>query len=472
MTSEKWLYALATVLSYGLLCAGIAWRHRQRQRAAQRRVQALLPATPGVPAWWVAYASQTGQAEELALQTAQALHAVGVPVRLAPLGQLTLADLQQADRLLCIASTYGEGDAPDSAAVFAREVMAAAGVTLSHLHVGLLALGDKAYAHYCGFGRALDQWLRSRGAQPLFERIDVDKSDPEALQRWRQHLAHLAGTSDLPDWEAPALQRWRLRACRHLNPGSEGEPVHHLELEPEAGEPLPEWQAGDLAQVAVPTAAPGEPPRDYSIASVPEDGAVHLLVRRSRRADGSPGLASGWLTQDAPLGGEVQMRVRAHGGFRIGDNADRALILIGNGSGLAGLRGHMRARLAAAGHLADAASVPRPATVAPMWLLFGERQARCDAHYRDEIDAWAAQGWLSRVDWVFSRDQAERRYVQHALAASAAQVREWVDGGAAIYVCGSLDGMAGEVDRALRDILGEALLQRLTADGRYRRDVY
>src|SRR5690606_2438815 len=185
---------------------------------------------------------------------------------------------------------------------------------------GLLALGDKSYAHFCGFGRALDGWLQARGAVPLFERIEVDRSEPESLQRWRQQLAHLAGTSDLPDWEAPALQPWRLRARRHLNPGSAGEPVHHLELVPASGE-LPEWQAGDLVQLEVP-GAPGEP-RDYSIASVPADGAVHLLVRRTRRADGRPGVASAWLTGGAALAETVPLRVRAHAGFRIGDNGAR-----------------------------------------------------------------------------------------------------------------------------------------------------
>ena len=468
MTTEQIVQALVTVLAYMLMCGTIAWRYRQRQREAQRRVDALLPATPGAPAWWVAYASQTGQAEQLALQTAQALHTAGVPVRLAPLSQIRMADLQQADRLLCIASTYGEGDPPDSAVPFARQVMASAAVNLSHLHVGLLALGDQTYANYCGFGRALDRWLMANGAQALFERIDVDKSDPQALQRWRQHLAHLAGTNDLPDWEAPALQPWRLQERVHLNPGSAGEPVCHLVLVPDPRQPLPEWQAGDLVQIEVPT-APGEP-RDYSIASVPQDGALHLLVRQSRCTDGSLGVASGWLTQQADVGASVMLRVRAHSGFRMGENAHRPLILIGNGTGLAGLRGHMRGRLAAAGMLESGAA--RPEAVAPMWLLFGERNAHCDAHHRDEIDTWVRLGWLSRADWVFSRDQEERRYVQHALAESASDVREWVEQGAAIYVCGSLEGMAGEVDQTLQVILGGQALQQLAADGRYRRDVY
>jgi sulfite reductase (NADPH) flavoprotein alpha-component len=231
---------------------------------------------------------------------------------------------------------------------------------------------------------------------------------------------------------------------------------------------LPAWQAGDLVQIEVP-AAPGEP-RDYSIASVPQDGAVHLLVRQSRRADGGLGLASGWLTQVAELGAAVKLRVRAHSGFRVGENARRRLILIGNGTGLAGLRGHMRGRLAAAGALTSGAT--RPRATAPMWLLFGERNAHCDAHYREEIDALAQRGWLSRVDWVFSRDQAQRRYVQHALAESANAVREWVAEGAAIYVCGSLQGMAEEVNVTLQKILGVEALHQLATNGRYRRDVY
>jgi len=472
---DKFTYALATVAAYGLLCGTVAWRHRRRQQRAQRRVAALQSAGPGAPAWWVTYASQTGQAEELAIQTAQALHAAGVPVRLAPLGELAGSDLQQAERLLCVASTHGEGDPPDSAARFARQVMASAMPDLSHLRVGLLALGDTAYTHFCGFGRTLDAWLRERGAQPLFDRIEVDKHDPDALRRWRQQLARLTGADDAAAVATPALQAWRLRARQHLNPGSAGGPVFHLELVPADGAPLPDWQAGDLAQIAVPGAE--DAPRDYSIASVPQDGAVHLLVRVARRADGRPGLASGWLTQGAALGATVAMRVRAHTGFRIGDNAHRPLILIGNGSGLAGLRGHLRGRLAAAGALpggevAAADVPPRPEGVAPLWLLFGERHARHDAHHRAEIDALATQGWLARVDWVFSRDQAERRHVQHALAGHADAVRAWVGQGAAVYVCGSLQGMAGAVDRTLRDILGDAALDALAAEGRYRRDVY
>ncbi|MGJ4748917.1 hypothetical protein ACQV5M_21320, partial [Leptospira sp. SA-E8] len=160
--------------------------------------------------------------------------------------------------------------------------------------------------------------------------------------------------------------------------------------------------AGDLAQIEIQPSALGVPaePRDYSIASVPADGALHLLVRQTRRADGSPGLASGWLTaatdHGLPLQGRVMLRLRAHSAFRIADNAQRPLILIGNGTGLAGLRAHIRARIQAGQARSDNAP-------APMWLVFGERHAATDAYYRDELEAWAAQGLL-RMDWVFSRE--------------------------------------------------------------------
>ena len=85
-------------------------------------------------------------------------------------------------------------------------------------------------------------------------------------------------------------------------------------------------------------------PREYSIASVPGEGGIVLFVRLQRHADGSPGAASGWLCLGG-AGDTVALRVRPHARFRLGDNARRPLILIGNGSGLAGLRAHLKARI-------------------------------------------------------------------------------------------------------------------------------
>jgi sulfite reductase (NADPH) flavoprotein alpha-component len=445
---------LALLAALSLSYAGVCLAPWLRARAKRRASDAARAALANSPAWLVAYASQTGNAEELATQTARSLQLAGIPVRLCALAELTALDLQQAERALFLVSTYGEGDAPDNAAAFMGRLMTG-GLALPQLHYGVLALGDRSYGHYCGFGRALDAWLAAQGASRLFERIEVDRSASAAIEQWFQHLSHLAGTSDAPDWSAPAFGDWRLTHRQLLNPGSAGGAIYHVELAPAAGS-LPDWQSGDLVQVTAP-ADPSQP-REYSIASIPRDGGVHLLVRQHAHPDGSLGLASGWLTAQAAVGDVVQLRLRQHKRFRLEDNAQRPLILIGNGSGIAGLRGHLKSRVLA-GQRRN-------------WLIFGERNVAHDFHYREEIEGWHASGDLPRLDLAFSRDQAERTYVQDRLRGNADEVKLWLEQGAAIYICGSLAGMAGGVDQALQEMLGRPALDALAVEGRYRRDVY
>jgi len=439
----RWGSALLLSFAYLAMCAAYL-------RAARARVNAeAAPAD-----WLVVYASQTGSAETLAQRSAALLATGGLSARAACISSLNEGSLRGASRILFIASTYGEGDAPDTAARFAERLMVD-GADLAHLHYAVLALGDRSYANFCGFGRALDAWLMKAGATPLFERIDVDRGDAAALEHWQHHLARLAGTDDAPDWEAPAYADWRIAERELLNPGSSGAPLYRLALAPGDGV-LPAWEAGDLAQVSVP--ADPEHPREYSIASIPSDGRLELLVRLQRREDGSLGAASGWLCEGASLDATVRLRIREHQRFRLGDNARRPLLLIGNGSGLAGLRGLLRARIAAG--------------VRDNWLLFGERNSAHDFLLRGELEAWRDAGWLEKLDLAFSRDQQERVYVQDVLRAQAESVRLWIGHGAAIYVCGSLQGMAGGVHEALTEILGGDALDQLGAEGRYRRDVY
>ncbi|MDB5821103.1 MAG: oxidoreductase, partial [Rhizobacter sp.] len=331
----------------------------------------------------------------------------------------------------------------------------------------------------------LDGWLAGQGATPLFDRIEVDRGNEAALLRWRHEVGRIAGIGDLPDWQAPAYERWTLQGRRLLNAGSLGEQAWLVTVAPSSAVDRPEerdaamahverpspfgssrapaptdasalWEAGDLVQVLAP--ADRERPREYSIASIASQGAVELLVRQQRRDDGTLGVASGWLTRDAATGAHIDMRLRPHRAFRIGDNRSRPLILIGNGTGMAGLRSHLKAR--------DARRER------PNWLLFGERQAAHDFFFEDEIAAWLSSGLLARADLAFSRDQPQRVHVQHRLREAAAPLRQWIADGAAIYVCGSLQGMASAVDETLVDLLGASTLQQLSEQGRYRRDVY
>jgi sulfite reductase (NADPH) flavoprotein alpha-component len=224
---------------------------------------------------------------------------------------------------------------------------------------------------------------------------------------------------------------------------------------PAAG-PLPPWQAGDLVQVS----APGDPalPREYSIASVSAEGRVRLLVRLHRRDDGSTGHCSGWLCEGASLQDTIAMRLREHSRFRLGANGARPLILVGNGTGMAGLRAHLKARV--------------DAGIFDNWLVFGERNGHCDFHFRSDITQWQGSGMLAALSLAFSRDQDSARYVQHLLSEQGERLRSWIARGAAIYVCGSLEGMATGVHVALLSILGQEQLDQLAAEGRYRRDVY
>jgi sulfite reductase (NADPH) flavoprotein alpha-component len=440
----RWASALAMLAAYGLMCMAIV--RAQRAKAGANGT--------GAADWLVAFASQTGTGEFLAQRTLATLRTGGLSARAVSLEHLDAAQLHAATRILFIASTYGEGDAPDSAARFVR-LLDDPSLNLAQLRYAVLALGDSNYAHYCGFGRALDAALQARGAHPLFARIDVDRVAPAAVEAWQHHLSHLAGTSDAPDWSAPDYGNWRIASRVLVNPGSAGAPVYRIALTPAQGA-LPEWQAGDLVQLS----APGDPdyPREYSIASVHAEGHIELLVRLHLREDGNAGVASGWLCLQATEQDRIALRVRQHNRFRLGDNAGRPLILIGNGTGMAGLRAHLKAR-------ADARQ-------ARNWLVFGERQAQCDYFYRDEIAAWQRDGAIETLNVAFSRDGAAVRYVQHALALEAERLRHWVADGAAVYVCGSLHGMAAGVHDTLVAALGQAGVEQLDAAGRYRRDVY
>ncbi len=501
---DRWIAAVAALLAYAGFTIWILWRSRPRVAPQAAPGHA---SDPSDRQWLVAWASQTGFAQQLAARTAATLSGAGLQVQLRELGELDLAALSGFRRALFIASTTGEGDPPDPTLPFVRDVLAQP-AALPDLAFAVLALGDREYEHFCGFGRRLDTWLRKSGATALFDLVEVDNGDPGALRHWQHHLGLLAHAPELPDWSPAPYEAWRLGQRRELNPDSAGASVFHIELAPPSdGQAM--WQAGDIAEVGPCNPATaiaaflerngladgmvqsgGEPialsrllarshlpdsvapatklqaladsleplpHREYSISSLPADCSLQLLVRQMRRADGKPGLGSGWLCQHAEVGSEIAVRIRANPNFHP-PAADRPLILVGNGTGIAGLRAHLKARVAAGARRT--------------WLLFGERNADRDWFHRDEIEAWHAQGAIERVDTVFSRDDGAHRYVQDALLGASAELREWVAGGASIYVCGSLQGMAPGVDKVLRETLGDAEVERMLAERRYRRDVY
>ncbi|MFN3537089.1 MAG: sulfite reductase subunit alpha [Brevundimonas sp.] len=446
MTADpiRWAWAAATVVLWLALIGLIALRRA-------RKTGDVTETTPD--ATLVVFASQTGFAEDLARMTTAALNAGGITTALISLGDLTADRLAAAPRALFLVSTTGEGDAPDSALAFMRRMSQR---DLSGLSFGVLALGDRSYRSFCAFGRALDDWLGSNGARPLFDRVEVDNGEAGAIRHWQHQLNRITGRTDAPDWAPPAYAPWRLIERERLNgPDSPGEGLWRIALEP-LGD-LPDWRAGDIAEIGVPS-APGQSPhahREYSVASLPADRRLELIVRLMRGPDGAPGLASGWLTQTCAIGAPVDLRIRSNSAFH-GPEGAPPMILIGAGSGLAGLRAHIKERQAA--------------RCGANWLILGERHPAHDRILTPELETGRALGTLERLDRVFSRGDGGR-YVQDHLRDQADLVRDWIARGAVIHVCGAV-AMGAGVHAALAEILGAEALDDLTARGRYRRDVY
>jgi len=480
-------------------------RKQKKLTLAARQGATAIDIDPNAKPWLIAYATQTGVSEQLAWRTATALQQAHQPATVKSVQQLTLADLQQAEQVLFIASTYGTGEAPDLASSFEKKIMSGQ-ADLSHLHYAVLALGSKEYPDtFCSFGHRIDQWLKNNGAQQLFATIEVDNASNEHIQQWNAALAQSTQLELQAMDIDKTFDHWTLVKREVLNPGSLGAPAFNLEFKPEHEA---QWQAGDIAEIQPGNSAeriaqflaahqipagtvvasmqqriedilwnrdltqlifpfisseellnqlPVLPTREYSIASIPSQQILRLVVRQQQDASGELGLGSGWLTQYAALNAPIALRIRSNDSFHLVDD-NRPIICIGNGTGIAGLMSLLHTR--------------NRQDYNENWLIFGERQRAHDFFYQETLEAWLTVGTLKRLDLAFSRDQAEKVYVHHKLREQADELKTWVNNGAVIYVCGSIDGMASDVDQALIDILGESTVDQLRQDGRYRRDVY
>lgn len=482
-------------------------KRRKQKKLTQAARQSLAGQyiDPNAKPWLITYATQTGVAEQLAWSTATSLQEAHQPVQVKPVQQLTQSDLEQHEQVLFVISTYGTGDAPDLATSFAKKLLKA-NLDLKHINYAVLALGSKEYPDtYCSFGHAVDLWLKTNGAHALFSTIEVDNANLADIQNWNQALAKATKL----DLHAVNLEKvfdtWILQQRDLLNPNSLGQPAYNIELNAKH-EAL--WQAGDIAeiqpgnsperihdflqkhhilkntkvdslQIPIEKALwnkdltgeiepfanldhlleqlPNLPTREYSIASIPSQQVLRLVVRQQYDASGNLGLGSGWLIQHTQVNNEIALRIRTNESFHLIDD-NRPIICIGNGTGIAGLMSllHTRTR-----H-----------DYTENWLIFGERQKACDFFYSSTIEAWKTTGMLKRLDLAFSRDQEKRVYVQDVIRQNAAELVSWIERGAVLYVCGSIDGMASGVDQALIEILGEGQVDELRQQGRYRRDVY
>jgi sulfite reductase (NADPH) flavoprotein alpha-component len=215
-------------------------------------------------------------------------------------------------------------------------------------------------------------------------------------------------------------------------------------------------------------------PRLYSVASslrvFPEQ--VHLIVdvvRYESHGRMRKGVASTFLAERSDKV-PVPVYPTSAKHFRMPDEGDVPIIMIGPGTGIAPFRAFLQERQARGAKGKN-------------WLFFGAQREACDYAYRDEFAQMRRDGLLTRIDCAFSRDQAHKIYVQHRLLENGAEIWKWIETeGAQFFVCGDAKRMAKDVDAALRTIVQEQggksveqaneYVEKLKSDKRYKRDVY
>lgn len=231
------------------------------------------------------------------------------------------------------------------------------------------------------------------------------------------------------------------------------------------------WNAGAPEIVAL---LRKMPPRLYSIASSlsahPDE--VHLTigaVRYTSNGRDRKGVCSVQCAERTKEGDTLPVFVQPNKHFHLPETHEKDIIMVGPGTGIAPFRSFIEER--AAGQ-----------ATGKSWLFFGDQHAATDFLYRNELEQYRNVGVLTRLETAFSRDTAQKVYVQHKMLENSEELYAWLENGAYFYVCGDKEYMAKDVHSALIDIFekegamsredAEAYLTNLQKQGRYQRDVY
>ena len=214
------------------------------------------------------------------------------------------------------------------------------------------------------------------------------------------------------------------------------------------------------------------PPRLYSIASSLSAHAeeVHLtvaVVRYDTHGRKRKGVCSSYLAER--VGDSIPCYFHPNKNFKLPEESDKPIIMVGPGTGIAPFRAFIEERKAIG-------------ATGKNWLFFGDRSYKTDYLYGNEWESYQKDGLLNRLDLAWSRDQDKKVYVQHKMLEKGAELWNWLDNGALFYVCGDASRMAKDVDHALRTIAQEQgsmseedsanWVKSLQKEKRYLKDVY
>ncbi|PMO34335.1 sulfite reductase [NADPH] flavoprotein, alpha-component [Vibrio sp. 10N.222.52.B12] len=535
----------------------------------------------------IIFASQTGNAKGVAEALEQEAKAEGIVVELFDASDYKGKNLAKETHVIIVASTNGEGEAPDNAIELHEFLQSKKAPKLPNLQYAVIALGDSSYEFFCQTGKDFDTYLSKLGATAFIDRIDCDVDYEAPAAEWRKQAleqvkealssGNEAEVVQLPVGQvAPGHSAYNkqnpytatLLTSQKITGRDSGKDVRHVEIDLEdsgltyqAGDALGVWfdNSSELANAILAKAGlsgvesvevDGESlsihsalvskyeitasnpqfvtkfaelsgskklqklvedkdklreyaantqvvdvlaekktklsaeelvgllrrltPRLYSIASsqTEVDEEVHLtvgLVEYDKGDEKRYGGASGFLAQRLEEGGEVKVFVEHNNNFKLPQDDNTPIIMVGPGTGIAPFRSFIQER-----DNRDAEG--------KNWLFFGDRTFTQDFLYQVEWQKYLKSGLLTRLDVAFSRDQAEKVYVQHRILENAEQVWQWIQYGAYIYVCGDATRMAKDVHDALVFVAeqqgklsreeAEEFINDLRKAKRYQRDVY
>jgi len=389
--------------------------------------------------------SETNSTWGFARALHKALRAAGCQVHLAAMNDWP-NQTPSAQRLLILAATYGDGDAPASASRFLDRLRAHA--SGSPLPWAILGFGDRQFPGFCGYAVKVDAALRALGWPPLLATEFVDRQSAQAFAHWGMLLSKAI---DLPlSLEyvppRPVTHAWHLLEREDYGVAVDA-PVSILRFRaaPGQGKP-PRHEPGDLLGIL----PPEHPvPRFYSLASHSRDGLLEICVRRHEH-----GVCSRFLCDLQP-GARIDAFIQPNPRFRP-QPGKTPLILIGAGTGIAPLAGFIRGNTARR----------------PVHLFWGGRLASSDFLYEQTLQTCLNDERLSRLRVAFSRSEAPA-HVQDLLRQDSDLLQTLLRDDAQVLVCGGRP-MAADV-AAVMDALLRPLglsVQALRASDRYLEDTY
>ncbi|MGD8232869.1 assimilatory sulfite reductase (NADPH) flavoprotein subunit [Vibrio sp. TRT 1302] len=569
--------------------SGYFWGLAQTQTvSAAAPINQAVAAVAAKPAGKLSiiFASQTGNAKGVAEALEQEAKALGIEAELFDASDYKGKNLAKETHVIIVASTNGEGEAPDNAIELHEFLQSKKAPKLPNLKYGVIGLGDSSYEFFCQTGKDFDAYLAKQGATAFIDRIDCDVDYEASASEWRAKALETVKEDLSSGQEADVVQLPVAQAAGHsqyskqkpytatlltsqkITGRDSGKDVRHIEIDLDGsgltyqpGDALGVWfeNSSELANailakvglsgvesvevdgeslsihsalVAKYEITASNPqlvakyaelsgskkllklaqdkdqlreyatntqvvdvldekktkltadqligllrrltPRLYSIASSQSevDQEVHLtvgLVEYDKGDDKRYGGASSFLSQRLEEGGEVKVFVENNNNFKLPQDDNTPVIMIGPGTGIAPFRSFIQER-----DNRDAEG--------KNWLFFGDRTFTQDFLYQVEWQKYLKSGLLNRLDVAFSRDQVEKVYVQHRILENAEQVWQWIQDGAYIYVCGDATRMAKDVHEALVIVAeqqgkmsrddAEEFINDLRKAKRYQRDVY